>query len=406
MRKLNKVMAVVLAGCMLLPGIGASADNETAKSVVITGIDREVTITAEKNYSAESENAKRINIAVPDYEKGKEPMAMETFTVDKDKTANLKFDMIDGGTAEDTCDLTLYETVDNNGKTIKTAVGTIENLPLKTTVCITGLSSDKKYYFTVQSKTKAGNASFLLWISEMRTLIKYDGASPGEVIFTRGKTDSNKLQQIEAPSDVLVYESPEWNKYLNELTKYGLFEGDANGDFTPYKNITRAEMAKVLCKALRISPDSYNTQMFNTQMFSDVDSSHWAFGYINALAATKIVEGNDDGSFSPDREATYAETVKMLVTAMGYAPRAEGLGGYPYGYIETARELDLIKDIDLALDLYCPRYIVFTLMYNALDVPFLLQTGFGENAAEFAVADGKNGMDYVTFRYKITGKKN
>ena len=401
MKKLSKVTAVVLAGCMLLPGIGVSADNETAKSVVITGIDREVTITAEKNYSADSENAKRINIAVPDYEKGKEPTAMETFTVDKDKTANLKFDMIDGGTAEDTCDLTLYETVDNNGKTIKTAVGTVENLPLKTTVCITGLSSDKKYYFTVQSKTKSGNASFLLWTLEMRTLIKYDGASPGEVIFTRGKIDSNELQQIEAPSDVLVYESPEWNKYLDELTKYGLFEGDANGDFTPYKNITRAEMAKVLCKALRISPDSYNTQMF-----SDVDSSHWAYGYVNALATAKIVAGNDDGNFSPDREATYAETVKMLVTAMGYAPRAESLGGYPYGYIETARELDLIKDIDLALDLYCPRYIVFTLMYNALDVPFMIQTGFGENAAEFAVADGINGMDYVTFRYKLTGKKN
>lgn len=401
MRKLNKVMAVVLAGCMLLPGIGASADNETAKSVVITGIDRKVTITAEKNYSADSENAKRINIAVPDYEKGKEPMAMETFTVDKDKTANLKFDMIDGGTAEDTCDLTLYETVDNNGKTIKTAVGTVENLPLKTTVCITGLSSDKKYYFTVQSKTKSGNASFLLWTSEMRTLIKYDVTSPDEVIITRWNTDSNELQRIETPSDVLVYESPEWNKYLDELTKYGLLEGDANGDFTPYKNITRAEMAKVLCKALRISPDSYNTQMF-----SDVDSSHWAYGYINALATAKIVAGNDDGNFSPDREATYAEAVKMLVAAMGYAPRAESLGGYPYGYIETARELDLIKDIDLALDLYCPRYIVFTLMYNALDVPFLVQTGFGENAAEFAVADGKNGSDYITFRYKITGKKN
>ena len=401
MKKLSKVTAVVLAGCMLLPGIGASANNEASKSVVINSIDRGVTITTEENYSAEGENAKRTNIAIPDYAKGKEPKAMETFTVDKEKNVNLKFDMIDGGTAEDTCDLTLYETVDNNGKSIKTAVGTIENVPLKTTVCIAGLSSDKKYYFTVQSKTKSGNASFLLWTSEIRALIKYI-TSPDEVIYTSpGNTDSNELQRIETPSDVLVYESPKWQEYLDELTKYGLFEGDANGDFTPYKNITRAEMAKVLCKALGISPDSYNTQMF-----SDVDSSHWAFGYINALATAKIVAGNDDGNFSPDREATYAETVKMLVTAMGYAPRAEELGGYPYGYIETARELDLIKDIDIALDLYCPRYIVFTLMYNALDVPFLVQTGFLENAAEFAVADGKDGIDYVTFRYKLTGKKN
>lgn len=400
MKKLSKVTAVVLAGCMLLPGIGASANNEAAKSVVINSIDRGVTITTEENYSAESENAKRINIAIPDYAKGKEPKAMETFTVDKDKNVNLKFDMIDGGTAEDTCDLTLYETVDNNGKSIKTAVGTIENIPLKTTVCIAGLSSDKKYYFTVQSKTKSGNASFLLWTSEIRALIKYI-TSPDEVIFTRGKTDSNELQRIETPSDVLVFESPKWQEYLDELTKYGLFEGDANGDFTPYKNITRAEMAKVLCKALRISPDSCNTQMF-----SDVDSSHWAFGYINALATAKIVAGNDDGNFSPDREATYAETVKMLVAAMGYAPQAESLGDYPYGYIEKANQLGLTKDIDTALDLPLPRYIVFTLMYNALDVPFLVQTGFGENAAEFAVADGTNGIGYVTFRYKLTGKKN
>lgn len=362
MRKLNKVMAVVLAGCMLLPGIGASADNETAKSVVITGMDREVTITAEKNYSADSENAKRISISIPDYAKGKEPTAMETFTVDKDKTVNLKFDMIDGGTAEDTCDLILYETVDNIGKTIKTVVGTVENLPLKTTVCITGLSSDKKYYFTVQSKTKSGNASFLLLIeSQVKT---------------------------------------EWD-YLSVLAQYGLFEGDETGDFATYNNITRAEMAKVLCKALGISPDSYGTQLF-----SDVASSHWAFGYINALAATKIVAGNDDGSFSPDREATYAETVKMLVAAMGYEPRAKSLGGYPYGYIETAKKLALTKDIDNALDLPLPRYTVITLMYNALDVPFMIQTGFGENAAEFAVADGINGIDYVTFRYKLTGKKN
>ena len=399
MKKLSKVTAVVLAGCMLLPGIGASANNETAKSVVINSIDRGVTITTEENYSADSENAKRINIAIPDYAKGKEPKAMETFTVDKDKNVNLKFDMIDGGTAEDTCDLTLYETVDNNGKSIKTAVGTIENVSLKTTVCIAGLNSDKKYYFTVQSKTKSGNASFLLWTSEIRALIKYV-TSPDEVIITRGNTDSNELQRIETPSDVLVFESPKWQEYLNELTKYGLFEGDANGDFTPYKNITRAEMAKVLCKALRISPDSYNTQMF-----SDVDSSHWAFGYINALATAKIVAGNDDGNFSPDREATYAETVKMLVTAMGYAPQAESLGGYPYGYIEKANQLGLTKDIDLALDLYCPRYIVFTLMYNALDVPFMIHI---QNNLEdvYVIADGGDVGGYVTFRYKLTGKKN
>lgn len=196
--------------------------------------------------------------------------------------------------------------------------------------------------------------------------------------------------------------SVQWQKDLEELKQYGIFEGDTNGDFKPQENITRAEMAKAMCKALGLKPDNNGEQKF-----SDVDMSHWAYGYINALVSAGLADGNG-GAFLPDSEAVYGEILKMFSDAMGYAPKAETLGGYPDGYAANAAQLGLTKNIGNALDKPCPRYIAFELFSNALDVPFLLQTSFdfSGNTAEYAAADGKDGRSYITFRYKITGIKN
>ena len=196
--------------------------------------------------------------------------------------------------------------------------------------------------------------------------------------------------------------SVQWQKDLDELKQYGIFEGDTNGDFKPQENITRAEMAKAMCKALGLKPDNNSEQKF-----SDVDMSHWAYGYINTLVSAGIA-GGDGGTFLPDGEAVYGDILKMFADAMGYALKAETLGGYPDGYAANAAQLGLTKNIENALDEPCPRYAAFELFSNALDVPFLIQTSFdfSGNTAEYAVADGKDGRNYITFRYKITGIKN
>ena len=219
------------------------------------------------------------------------------------------------------------------------------------------------------------------------------GASTGNVVLVPVEND---VIRVEDAKEVVLIPNPD-TFAMGKLHSYGIVEGDPNGDFRPYSTITRAEMAKVLCKMLGLNP---NAPEFPT--FSDVSTSHWAYSYIECINAEGIIEGNGDGTFSPEANILFKDAVKMIVSAMGYAPQAEQKGGYPHGYAMIANQLGVTKDIDHALDVESVRNTVFKMLYNAIDIPFMVQTGFGTNA-EYQIADGKDGRDHITFRERITG---
>ena len=230
--------------------------------------------------------------------------------------------------------------------------------------------------------------------------IKYD-RNDGPKLYVREAQpivvyDNTSLEK--APVEhILTFAANPDNEIMYELQKYGIIEGDPNGDFRPYTTITRAEMAKVLCKVLGL-PKMDNGK----SAFSDMTSAHWAYGYIEAAYASGLIDGNEDGTFAPDNDVKFSEAVKMIVTALGYKPMAEQRGGFPHGYAQIASQNGITKDIDHALDVSCKRNIVFKMLHNALDVPRMIQTGFGANA-EYAIADGKNNTPYQTLRSLITG---
>lgn len=210
--------------------------------------------------------------------------------------------------------------------------------------------------------------------------------------------------QIEIKKDNIIRESPNIIvisdsdlQSVSILQNYGIIEGDLNGDMRPYSFITRAEFAKVICKMLNIEPSSSSLTTFN-----DVGNNDWYYGYVIAAYENGIIEGCDNGNFEPNREVTFEEALKMIVSAMGYMPKAEQMGGYPQGYAMVANQLGITEGIDHALALQVKRYIVFEMCCNAMDVPFMLQSGFGANM-DYIIADGKNGTQYITFRSKITG---
>ena len=47
--------------------------------------------------------------------------------------------------------------------------------------------------------------------------------------------------------------------------------------------------------------------------FSDVDSSHWAYSYIDELSNVGVINGYSDGRFNPNGTITKAEYLKLLV---------------------------------------------------------------------------------------------
>ena len=84
------------------------------------------------------------------------------------------------------------------------------------------------------------------------------------------------------------------NPYFNDIQKVqqaGIFEPDAKGNFYPNKQITRAEMAKVLTIA-------FNLKEISEIDFLDVPRSHPMSEYIRAMYAADITTG-DGGIFYP-----------------------------------------------------------------------------------------------------------
>jgi len=87
--------------------------------------------------------------------------------------------------------------------------------------------------------------------------------------------------------------------------------------------------------------------------FKDVAASYWAFDEITALAAKKVVTGYADGTFKPEGKVTREEFAKMIVVAKGLAevkPAKATFSDVPstrwsYGVVEAAAKAGYINGI-------------------------------------------------------------
>ena len=95
---------------------------------------------------------------------------------------------------------------------------------------------------------------------------------------------------------------------VENLKSMGIITGYADGTYGPQKNISRAEMATLICKAA-----GFEVSKDKTSQFPDVPKEHWASDYIDAAAKSGIVSGGSDGLFRPDDNVTYEEAIKMTV---------------------------------------------------------------------------------------------
>ncbi len=81
--------------------------------------------------------------------------------------------------------------------------------------------------------------------------------------------------------------------------------------------------------------------------FADVAADHWAAGYINWAAQRGIVNGRDENTFDPDAPVSYQEAVKMLVVALGFEVMAQKKGGYPTGYMVVGSSYGITKGVSM-----------------------------------------------------------
>ena len=173
---------------------------------------------------------------------------------------------------------------------------------------------------------------------------------------------------------------------ITTLTALGIVSGDDQGNFNPDSTITRAEFTKIVCEIQNMGGEGNK----GATAFTDVPADHWASGYINFASSMGIINGMGDGTFNPEGPVTYEQAVKMLVATLGYEPMAASMGGYPTGYLAIAQQRGVLKSITAPASTdAATRGLIAQITYNALDVPMMVQTGFGSDIT-YEVQDGSN----------------
>ncbi len=186
----------------------------------------------------------------------------------------------------------------------------------------------------------------------------------------------------------------ELEQSVNELKGYGILKGDPDGNMRLEDNITRAEAIVLIIRANAELNEIAQNEVFDVK-FTDIEN-HWAANEISFAMQNGLVDGTSETTFEPEREVTNAEFIKMLVTLLGYKPMAERMG-YPQGYVMVASQNGLTNGINLNLDAEAVRGDVVKMIANSLDVPMMVQRGFGAYE-EYTVMDGKNGVKLSTLR--------
>ncbi len=186
---------------------------------------------------------------------------------------------------------------------------------------------------------------------------------------------------------------------VSVLSALGIVEGKAEGAYAPDDSLTRAEMTTIILRLMNVAGTATGSDIF-----TDVPSSHWAYGNIAAAYQMGIVNGTSETTFNPDDVVTYEQAVKMVVAALGYTVQAEAQGGYPSGYLAKAQHLDILAGVAQGGNMN--RGNMAVLVYNALDVPLFEKTSYGTDSYEFAADESKTILSFYLKVAKITDMIN
>ncbi|MGS0746142.1 S-layer homology domain-containing protein [Syntrophomonas erecta subsp. sporosyntropha] len=102
-------------------------------------------------------------------------------------------------------------------------------------------------------------------------------------------------------------------KDINTMVSLKLVSGISATQFAPDRQVTRAEFAALLVRALNI-PATGQVQ----GKFTDVSSQQWYFAAVNAAAQAGIVSGYSASQFAPDEKITREQMAVMMGRALAY----------------------------------------------------------------------------------------
>ena len=132
---------------------------------------------------------------------------------------------------------------------------------------------------------------------------------------------------------------------IERWSAYGIIQG-SNGQFDPNGQLTCAQLATILAKLLKL-PAAKDAG------FSDNKADAWYYDAINRCAAAGILNGNGDGTVTPEAPITRERAMVMLARALGIEPLrspdltrytdAAQVSAYAQGYVAALVRTDIVK---------------------------------------------------------------
>ena len=121
----------------------------------------------------------------------------------------------------------------------------------------------------------------------------------------------------DVPTDHWAY------SFIEALASYGITSGCGGGNYCPDANVTRAQMAVFLERAMRSG--DYSPPAATGSVFDDVGAADFAAAFIEQLYADGITAGCGGGNYCPRENVTRAQMAVFLLRARygpGYQPPA------------------------------------------------------------------------------------
>ena len=187
---------------------------------------------------------------------------------------------------------------------------------------------------------------------------------------------------------------------IERWSGHGIIQG-SNGLFDPNGQLTCAQLATILAKLLKL-PAAKDAG------FTDNTADAWYYDAINRCAAAGILNGNGDGTVTPEAPITRERAMVMLARALGIEPirkpdltkytDAAQVSAYAQGYVAALIEAGIVGGVtadELAPQDNINRASTVTILDRAIST-------YADQAGATVKADGKGIVLVVAENVKIT----
>ncbi|MBY0451316.1 MAG: S-layer homology domain-containing protein [Cyanobacteria bacterium] len=108
---------------------------------------------------------------------------------------------------------------------------------------------------------------------------------------------------------------------FSRITQQGWMSLDKQGNFHPEKELTRAELARILVKTFDLEKRQLKKTVPSSEFqFQDVPRNHWAFQDIQTVLRHGVMSGYKPGYFYPNQPLSRAEAFAIFAQADGLYP--------------------------------------------------------------------------------------